>query len=123
MTGHEDEERGWHVAEFLWPALGFPAVLFSFALLVVAGYWLVVLIGGAGGVDAFDGGDGVHADVAGLPVTIIVSTGVVISWFVSLIGTVLIGWPWLRAAVLPAALGAAWVGVRLQRRLAARLPS
>ncbi|MGO4757230.1 hypothetical protein AB4212_52960 [Streptomyces sp. 2MCAF27] len=47
-------------------ALGFPAVLFSFALLVVAGYWLVVLIGGADGVDAFDGGDGVHADVAGL---------------------------------------------------------
>ncbi|MER7792931.1 hypothetical protein [Streptomyces sp. NPDC097640] len=109
------------MAEFLRAVLGFPAVLFSFVLLVVAGYWLVVLIGGAGGVDAFDGGDGVHADVAGLPVTVIVSMGAVIAWFVSLLGTVLVDWPWLRAAVLPAALGAAWVGVRLQRRLAARL--
>ncbi|MFF7656578.1 hypothetical protein ACFZCY_43350 [Streptomyces sp. NPDC007983] len=107
------------MAGFLRAALGFPTVLFSFALLVVAGYWLVVLLGGIG-VDAFDGGDGVHAGTAGIPVTAMVSTGILIAWFVALAGDALIVHRWLRVAVLPAALGAAWVGIRVQRRLAHR---
>ena len=88
------------MAGFLRAALGFPTVLFSFALLVVAGYWLVVLLGGIG-VDAFDGGDGVHAGTAGIPVTAMVSTGIVIAWFVALAGDALIDHRWLRVAVLP----------------------
>ncbi|MFC0598377.1 hypothetical protein [Streptomyces palmae] len=104
------------MGDFIRSALGFPAVLFSFALLIVAGFWLLVLLGGAG-ADAFDGGDGVDAGAAGVPVAVLVSIGVLIAWFVSLLGTSLTDRPWLRMAVLPAALGAAWLGMGIQRRL------
>ncbi|KDN80618.1 hypothetical protein [Kitasatospora cheerisanensis] len=40
---------------FFEAALGYPTALFSFALLVVAGYWGLVLLGGLG-VDLLDGG-------------------------------------------------------------------
>ncbi|WP_310372236.1 OB-fold-containig protein [Catenuloplanes atrovinosus] len=96
---------------FIDAALGFPAVLFSFLLVVVVGYWGLVLVGGAdldllgGGVDA-DGLDGDAGDAGeagglggffawlgfgGVPVTVIVSLLVAFAWFASLAGTVALG--------------------------------
>ncbi|MFI6157006.1 hypothetical protein ACIBCA_30475 [Kitasatospora sp. NPDC051170] len=43
---------------FVAAALAFPTALFSFALVVVVGYWLVMLLGGLG-FDALHGGHGV----------------------------------------------------------------
>lgn len=47
------------MGEFTDVALGFPTALFSFSLLVVAGYWTLVLLGGLG-VDLL--GAGADAD-------------------------------------------------------------
>ncbi|MFD8703973.1 hypothetical protein ACFV1W_15345 [Kitasatospora sp. NPDC059648] len=44
--------------DFFAAALAFPTALFSFALVVVVGYWLLMLIGGLG-FDALHGGHGV----------------------------------------------------------------
>ncbi|MFJ9774248.1 hypothetical protein ACIRVF_23890 [Kitasatospora sp. NPDC101157] len=44
--------------DFFAAALSFPTALFSFALVVVVGYWLLMLIGGLG-FDAVHGGHGV----------------------------------------------------------------
>ncbi|MGD9483072.1 hypothetical protein WDH52_07385 [Streptomyces sp. TRM70308] len=121
-------------------ATAFPAVLFGFALVVVAGYWLAVLLGGVGlpGTDAPHGGEGVGSgesggtggtgdtgDAAGLrgglaalglggvPVTVTGSLLVAIAWFTSLSGAALFDALWLRVLTLPAALVAAWLGTRL----------
>lgn len=123
------------MSEFLDAALAFPAVLFSFALVVVAVYWLIVLVGGAE-VDALDGGEGVDSGASagggagvfaafglgGVPVTVVLSLLTVVAWFVSLTGAALFGNPTLRLLVLPVALVAAWAVtgalVRPLRRLA-----
>ncbi|MFH8407248.1 hypothetical protein ACH4FX_21015 [Streptomyces sp. NPDC018019] len=108
---------------FTRAALAFPAVLFTFALLVVAVYWLLVLIGGAG-VDILDGGEGVDggsAGPAGLPVTVALSLGVLIAWAVSLAGAALTDSLPMRAAALVLALCAAWIGIRAAAGLARRL--
>lgn len=109
-------------AAFTRAALAFPAVFFTFALLVVAAYWLLVLLGGAG-VDILDGGEGVDGSVgtAGLPVTVTLSLGVLIAWAVSLAGAALTESLPLRAAALALALFAAWAGTRVAVRLARRL--
>ncbi|MDH6705992.1 hypothetical protein P3T27_002715 [Kitasatospora sp. MAA19] len=50
---------------FVAAALAFPTALFSFALVVVVGYWLLMLLGGLG-FDALHGGHGVgHAGHVG----------------------------------------------------------
>jgi hypothetical protein len=78
------------VGEFLDAALGFPAVLFSSALVVVVGYWLLVLVGAAEH-DAFDGDiDTDAAGLGGVPVTVAVSLLTVLSWFISLFGGLLL---------------------------------
>ncbi|MFH8349914.1 hypothetical protein [Streptomyces sp. NPDC018045] len=108
---------------FTRAALAFPAVCFTFALLVVAVYWLLVLVGGAG-VDILDGGEGVDggfAGATGLPVTVTLSLGVLIAWAVSLAGAALTESPPLRAAALALALLTAWAGTRVAVRLARRL--
>lgn len=73
--------------DFVDAALGFPAVVFSFALLVVIGYWVLVLLGGAD-VDALD--DAVPGLGLGAPVSIVASVGIAVAWFVSLAGTALL---------------------------------
>ncbi|MGI5166283.1 hypothetical protein ACQEU3_18185 [Spirillospora sp. CA-253888] len=115
------------MAEFLRAALGFPAVLFSFALLVVTGYWVLVLLG-ALGIDALDadadtgadgaGGDGLvaAAGLGGVPVTVVLTLLVSLAWFLSLAGQVLIGEgaaAWLTVPVLVAAVAGAWLLTRL----------
>ncbi|WP_395297699.1 hypothetical protein ACF9IK_32820 [Kitasatospora hibisci] len=113
---------------FFEAALGFPAALFSFALLVVIGYWGLVVLGGLG-VDALDGGQGVDTHggalaglgLGGVPVTVAVSLLVAIAWFVSLSGSALTTGLPARTAVLVAALGSAWAGTRALLRPLTRL--
>ncbi|MFJ6212534.1 hypothetical protein ACIQGZ_04260 [Streptomyces sp. NPDC092296] len=56
---------------FIDAALGFPAVVFSFALLVVIAYWVFAMLSGIGGGDLGHSGDAAHGpdldhgDVAG----------------------------------------------------------
>lgn len=87
------------MSEFLSAALVFPAVLFTFALPVVAGYWLLVLCG-AFGVDSLDGGIDAETEVAppvldrlglgGVPAAIAITGLIALAWFVSLVGAVVI---------------------------------
>jgi len=109
------------MAEFLSAAIGFPAVLFGAALVVIVCFWLLVLAGAAEH-DSFDTDlDAEAVGFGGVPVTVSVSLFVVIAWFASLAGSVavhssgLTGGPraGLMAAVLAGALLVAWVVVHL----------
>lgn len=122
--------------EFLNAVLRFPTVLFTFLLVVVIGYWLLVLFGAVdfdtGSGDALDslgaegaegaGGGGFAGVLAGLglggmPASVVVSLLVTGAWFVSLAGGALLTalefdtWALvgLSVAVLVAALLAAWL--------------
>ncbi|MCX5430577.1 hypothetical protein OHU11_23225 [Streptomyces sp. NBC_00257] len=76
--------------EFLSAATAFPAVLFGAALAVVVLFWLLVLAGAADH-HSFDGDiDTDLAGIGGVPVTVSVSVMVVVGWFTSLTGTVLV---------------------------------
>ncbi|NDL56349.1 YqiJ family protein [Phytoactinopolyspora mesophila] len=86
------------MSEFIDTALTFPAVLFSFMLVVVIGYWVLVLLGGLG-VDLFDAdaAEGTGTDLLatakldGVPVTVALSLLIAFAWFTGLVGTVVIG--------------------------------
>jgi hypothetical protein len=120
------------MGEFLAVAFGFPTALFSFSLLVVAGYWAFVLLGGldmdllGAGADADTGagtgpedGDGPGAGwfaflgLGGVPGTVVLSLLIALAWFVSLAGSALLDGPLPRTVVLVVALIAAWAGTRL----------
>ncbi|MEU5993906.1 hypothetical protein ABZ806_33460 [Spirillospora sp. NPDC047418] len=126
------------MGEFFDAAFGFPTALFSFSLLVVAGYWTLVLLGGLGvdllgagtdadtgagaGADAEGGdggGDGLVAErlamlgLGGVPATVVLSLLIAIAWFVSLAASALTGGVALRLLGLSGALVAAWAGTRL----------
>jgi len=77
------------MGEFVDAALSFPAVIFSVLLAVVVVYWLLVLLGTldieVGDIDL--GGD---IGLGGVPVTITVSVLTVVSWFVSIVGGLVI---------------------------------
>ena len=134
MLAAHSQGGGGTVGDFMRAASAFPAVLFGFALVVVAGYWLLVLLGGVGvghgdhagdghgGADAHGGhGDADHTDSATVPITVTVSFAIAVTWFVSLVATALTDRFWLRAAALPAALGCGWLTARLVRALGRRL--
>ncbi|MDX3215360.1 DUF1449 family protein [Streptomyces sp. ME02-6991-2B] len=120
---------------FFDAALGYPTALFSFALVVVIGYWGSVLLGGFG-VDALGGGhggegvDAHHVDLGddhgdtggflaglglgGVPVTVALSLLIGIAWFTALAGRVLTGGgPLPGSAVLAGALVCSWAGTRV----------
>lgn len=125
------------MGEFLDVALRFPAALFTFLLVVVIGYWLLVLFGvvefdtdagaaleslGAEGDAAAGAGSGVAGLLAGLglggmPASVAFSLLVAAGWFVSLAGGVLLAsleigtWAMigLGVAVLAVAALLAWV--------------
>jgi hypothetical protein len=104
------------MTDFLHVVLGFPTALFTFLLVVVVGYWIVVLVGLLDN-DALesDGFDGFLAGLGlgGVPVTVAVSLLVAFAWFVSLAGAALVGgWP-LLLLVLIVAVGAGWLLTRL----------
>jgi hypothetical protein len=127
----------WPVARFFDAALTFPAALFTFLLVVAVGYWAVVLLSLAD-PDPFDasdldgGTDGGMSEgtgivsmlsaigLGGAPVSVVLTVLIAFAWFFSLAGTALLdgvrGPAALRVALwvalLPAALGAAWLGTR-----------
>ncbi|MFE5090825.1 hypothetical protein ACFRCI_10585 [Streptomyces sp. NPDC056638] len=114
--------------EFLSAATAFPAVLFGAALGVVVFFWLLVLAGAADH-HSFDGDlDTGMAGIGGVPVTVSVSVMVVVGWFTSLTGTVLlhrsgatgITRAWLACAVFAGALLIAWSVMRVLVRLVRR---
>ncbi|GAA3726455.1 hypothetical protein [Salinactinospora qingdaonensis] len=119
--------------EFLAAVITFPTALFTFSLLVVAGYWVLVLLGAAE-LDALDvdpgsavGTEGLAAGglasalagagMGGVPATVALSLLIAVAWFVSLTGNVVIeglavSTPLLVAlsiAVLLLALVCAWL--------------
>ncbi|MEV7089783.1 hypothetical protein AB0O07_28500 [Streptomyces sp. NPDC093085] len=100
-------------AEFFDAALGFPAVLFGAALLVVIGFWLLVAIGAAEH-DSFSP-DFTHltegagsAGLWGVPVAVPVSVFTVTAWFTSLAGSVPV-----RRWVEPGGVRTLWSGAVL----------
>lgn len=112
---------------FLGAVTGYPTVVFTFALVVVVGYWVLVLAGGAHlhGVRGHGGGHGGHGrggghphrgpvrvlGLAGVPITVAVSLVVAFAWFTALTGRVWLGGA--RWFLLPVALVGGWVGARL----------
>ncbi|MCM4083067.1 YqiJ family protein [Paractinoplanes hotanensis] len=95
--------------------MSFPTVLFTPLLVVVVGYWLVVIAGGAdpdAGSDAGDHGPLHFAGLGGVPVPISLSLVIVFAWFASLAGGEFHG-PIPLWAVLIAALGLSWLLARL----------
>lgn len=100
---------------FVDAALGFPTVLFTFLLVVVIGYWLLVLVG-ALDIEALDT-DGGFLDgfgLSGVPSTVALTVAVAVAWFVSLVGGVLLGSALvLSILVLVVALAAAFFATRL----------
>ncbi|WP_326958818.1 MULTISPECIES: hypothetical protein [unclassified Amycolatopsis] len=113
---------------FVTAALAFPAVLFSFLLIVVIGYWVLALVG------VLDVEDGEIGFFGGVPLPIPLSLLVAFSWFLSLVGTVLIdgvgtplrvglGFGVLVAALVGGALGTRLVVVPLRRVFAGAVPS
>lgn len=105
---------------FVEAVLDFPTVLFTPLLVVVAGYWLVVIAGGAepdGGADS-DGGSGEAGGgvlavlgLGGVPSAVALSLLVAFAWFASLAGAELLHVPLL--LVLGVAVLAAWLVTRV----------
>jgi hypothetical protein len=102
---------------FVDAVLSFPTVVLTPLLVVVIGYWIVVIVGGAdpeGDADGGDAGSGPLSFIGltGVPASVIISLLVVLAWFGSLAGAELLtALPlWL---VLVASIVAAWVITRL----------
>ncbi|MEV8413307.1 hypothetical protein AB0P45_06775 [Streptomyces niveus] len=77
--------------EFIDAALGFPTFLFTAALIVVVGFWLLVLAG-VTETDSFDSDvDLDTAGIGGVPVTVAFSLLTAVAWFSSLTASVLLG--------------------------------
>ncbi|WP_406000269.1 hypothetical protein [Streptomyces sp. NBC_00829] len=117
------------MAEFVEAAVGFPTVLFTSALVVVIGFWLLVLLGAADS-DSFDADVDTDAlSLGGVPVSVSVSLVIALAWFASFTGSVLLARTGvssallhlLGAALLVASLIFAWRMTRLLVRPLAKL--
>ncbi|GIF25147.1 hypothetical protein BJ973_007401 [Actinoplanes tereljensis] len=94
---------------FVGAVLSFPTVLFTPLLILVIGFWIVVIAGGAD-PDAGDSGDLLSfAGLGGLPVSVPVSLLVLFAWFGSLSGAEFLP-VWV---ALGLALVVAWILTRL----------
>ncbi|MFI6324962.1 hypothetical protein ACIBG8_46105 [Nonomuraea sp. NPDC050556] len=93
------------MGEFIDAVLSFPAVVFSFLLVIVVAYWLLVIFGLT---DLDD--DLPWLGLGGVPAGVSVSLMVALAWFFSLAGGAL-SLPGL--LVLPVAVFAGWLGARL----------
>ncbi|MGN9786323.1 hypothetical protein ACTMTF_33190 [Nonomuraea sp. ZG12] len=112
------------MSEFLHVAMSFPTVFFSFPLIVVVGYWAVVITGLFG----LDGPDAPWLGFGGVPAGVTLSLLIAMAWLLSLIGSRFVPGS-LLLAVPAVALAGGWLGTRallspLRRLLAKeRLPS
>lgn len=119
------------MGEFLNAALGFPALLFSTAVVVVLGFWLLVLCGAAER-DCFDSDVDTEALCLGrVPVSVAASVFVVTGWLLSLAGSALLDRAGLArslsslvslAVLLLTVVASGWVTRRLVRPLAKLFP-
>jgi len=108
---------------FFEAVLSFPAVILTPLLVVVIGYWIVVIAGGADPEgDGISGEGGVLAFVGlgGVPASVVLSLLIAFAWFVSLAGGELLG-AIPAGIVLAAAVVVAWVLTRLSVLLLKRL--
>ena len=101
---------------FIEAVLSFPTVLFTPVLLVVIGYWLLVMVGGAdpeseGGSGEAGGGVLAVVGLGGVPASVVVSLLVALAWFASLALAQLL--PIHGLGILLATLLVAWVVTRL----------
>jgi hypothetical protein len=120
------------VGDVVGAAFGFPAVLFTFALIVVAGYWVLVIAGGLG-VDALDSDGGGDASDEGLsgalgaiglggaPASVVLSVLIALAWFGSFSGSAVLLESGLDSfladvGVLTAAIVVAWFATKLLMR-------
>ncbi|MBT2390287.1 hypothetical protein J7E87_12840 [Streptomyces sp. ISL-1] len=117
------------MTEFLDAAVGFPTVLCTSALLVMIGFWLLVLLGAAES-DMFDTDVDTDAlSLGGVPVSVSASLVIALAWFASFTGSVLLNRTGmsgallhlLGAALLFASLLFAWRVTRLLVRPLAKL--
>ncbi|MFI6106307.1 hypothetical protein [Streptomyces sp. NPDC051310] len=117
------------MAEFLHAVATFPAVLFTAALVVVMGFWLLVLLGVANH-DSFDADVDTNAlSLGGVPVSVSASSLVILCWFFSVSGSVLLartGWSdalvhLLDTVLLIASVISSWCLTRALVRLLAKL--
>ncbi|MFG1605946.1 hypothetical protein [Actinoplanes sp. NPDC049265] len=111
---------------FLEAAISFPTVVFTPLLVVVIGYWLVVIVGGAD-PDA-DGGSGeaghgplAFVGLSGVPMSVVFSLLVLLAWFGSLAGSELSDGKFPLWAVLVAAIVAAFILTRVLVAVLARV--
>ncbi|MFD1049973.1 hypothetical protein ACFQ1S_32785, partial [Kibdelosporangium lantanae] len=72
------------MGEFFQAALGFPAVLLTFLLIVVLLYWVLTLFG----VVDMDDDQLAGWGFGGVPLVIVLSVTAVVAWLASLVGTV-----------------------------------
>jgi hypothetical protein len=99
---------------FVEAALEFPTVIFSILLLIVIGYWLLVLFGATDVEDADGFGDFVGGlGLGGAPVAVVGSILIALAWFASLVGGVLFSGLAFAAVTLVIALVLAWLCTRL----------
>ncbi len=105
----------------LGAAFGFPAVIFTFALVVVVGYWVLVIAGGLG-VDALDGdagADGTGAlgaiGLGGVPASVSLSVLIAVAWFGTFVGSAVLGNDGflIDVGLLTGAVVVAWLATRL----------
>ncbi|MEU0369680.1 hypothetical protein ABZ070_05340 [Streptomyces sp. NPDC006283] len=93
--------------ELLNAAFGFPAMLFTAAVIVVAGFWLLVLFRLAER-DCFDSDvDAKALGLDGVPVSVTVTLSMVVGWLLSVGGSVLlarVGLPGVLSHLLSTAL-------------------
>lgn len=100
---------------FFEAALSFPAVLFTPLLVVVIGYWLVVIAGGAdpeGDADSDGGGFLGFLGFGGVPASVVLSLLIAVAWFAALAGGEVLG-AVPAALVLAGALVVAWLVTRV----------
>jgi hypothetical protein len=103
---------------FLEAAISFPTVVFTPLLVVVIGYWVVVIVGGADpdtDTGSGEAGDGPLAVVglSGVPLSVVFSLLVLFAWFGSLAGAELLHTTFPLWVVLIAAVVAAFILTRI----------
>ncbi|GAA3398726.1 hypothetical protein [Cryptosporangium minutisporangium] len=114
------------MGDLVGAAFGFPAVLFTFALAVVVGYWALVIVGGLG-VDALDSDGGAEASdgglpgalsaigLGGVPASVTLSVLIAVAWFGSFTGSAVLPQDNVLSdiGVFAAALVVAWFAAKL----------
>ncbi|MFH8737074.1 hypothetical protein [Streptomyces sp. NPDC017964] len=80
------------MGEIFADAAGFPTLLYTAALGVTAGFWLLVVLGGAAATAFDEDADLRAAGLGGVPVAVALSLVIAVAWAVSVTGSVLVDW-------------------------------